>query len=102
MHQHDASPGVAAVRAALDVAQGVDPAVLAVARAVLDGWEAAGRALVPVTRVATELGVSVCTVRRLIAAGELTGVRLGYRTVRVPAGDVSRYLSRRAVTSAKN
>lgn len=51
--------------------------------------------LLPVARVARRLGVSEDTVRRRIKTGELVGVKLGYRTVRVTAPSLAAYIAAR-------
>lgn len=48
--------------------------------------------LLTVLQVAQRLGVSEDTVRRRIAAGQLAGVKLGYRTLRVSVAELARYL----------
>lgn len=57
--------------------------------------EPAAPVLVSVRRAAELLDVSVDTVRRLIAAGDLDAVRLGYRTLRVPVSSLSQLVARR-------
>jgi excisionase family DNA binding protein len=54
----------------------------------------AAAALHDARAVALRLGVSVRTVRRLIAAGELPAHRIG-RSVRVSADDLARFLAAR-------
>jgi excisionase family DNA binding protein len=51
--------------------------------------------LLAVARVAKILDVSEDTVRRRIAVGELEAVKLGYRTVRVPAASLAAYIAAR-------
>jgi excisionase family DNA binding protein len=46
-------------------------------------------------QVAAKLGVSARTVREYRYEGQLSTVKLGYRTVRVPAGDVERLIRSR-------
>ncbi len=49
-------------------------------------------------QVAERLGVSVCTVWRLIGRGEIRPVRkLGRRTVRIPESSVAQFLARHTV-----
>jgi len=64
------------------------------ALALVERIATAGDNLLPPAAVAARLGVSVDTVRRLIAEGELPAVRLGYRTMRVPVEGLAAYRAR--------
>jgi len=44
--------------------------------------------------VADRLGLSLCTVGRLIARGDLRAVKVGVRGVRIPASAYAEYLER--------
>ena len=50
------------------------------------------RRLIPLTEAAEILAVSVKTVRRYVAAGELDAVRLGRRTIRIKAESIERLI----------
>jgi len=50
------------------------------------------RRLIPLTEAAEILAVSVKTVRRYVAAGELDAVRLGRRTIRIKAESIDRLI----------
>jgi excisionase family DNA binding protein len=49
-------------------------------------------ALLTLDQVAAILQISRRTVQRLIQAGELPALKLGHRTVRLPAGSVRRFI----------
>ena len=51
--------------------------------------------LMPLRDVAEVLAVSVDTVRRLLKRGELSAVRIG-AMLRVPRGDVARFITERS------
>ncbi len=57
------------------------------------------RRLVSLTEVAEILAVSVKTVRRYIAAGELDAVRLGRRTIRVRVESIDRMIDAHPVNT---
>jgi excisionase family DNA binding protein len=72
----------------------VTPARAHEALALVERIATAGDNLLPPAAVAARLGVSVDTVRRLIAEGQLPAVRLGYRTMRVPVEGLAAYRAR--------
>lgn len=57
------------------------------------------RQLVTLCEAAEVLAVSVKTVRRYIAAGEIDAVRLGRRTIRVKADSIDRLIDNHPVTT---
>lgn len=50
------------------------------------------RRLIPLAEAAEILAVSVKTVRRYVAAGELDAVRLGRRTIRIKSESIDRLI----------
>lgn len=57
------------------------------------------RRLIPLAEAAEILAVSVKTVRRYVAAGELDAVRLGRRTIRVKSESIDRLIEGRPVNA---
>jgi excisionase family DNA binding protein len=57
--------------------------------------------LLTIAEVAHTLGVSVSTVRRRVAEGELAVVHIGPRALRVRDEDVRRFIAARVALSAK-
>ena len=57
------------------------------------------RQLVTLCEAAEILAVSVKTVRRYIAAGDLDAVRLGRRTIRIEAGSLDRLIDAHPVNT---
>lgn len=52
---------------------------------------------VTIADTAAALNVCTRTVRRMIACGELPAIRLGHRTVRIPATALDDYISRHTI-----
>jgi excisionase family DNA binding protein len=61
----------------------------------------AARRLVSLPEAAEILAVSVKTVRRYIAAGELDAVRLGRRTIRIKAESIERLIDAHPVNASR-
>ncbi len=61
----------------------------------------AARRLVSLPEAAEILAVSVKTVRRYIAAGELDAVRLGRRTIRIRIDSLDRIIEEHPVTASR-
>ena len=57
------------------------------------------RRLIPLTEAAEILAVSVKTVRRYVAAGELDAVRLGRRTIRIKTESLDRLIDTHPVNA---
>lgn len=57
------------------------------------------RRLVSLTEAAEILAVSVKTVRRYVAAGDLDAVRLGRRTIRIKAESIDRMIDTHPVNA---
>ncbi len=57
------------------------------------------RRLIPLTEAAEILAVSVKTVRRYVAAGELDAVRLGRRTIRIKTESLDRLIDAHPVNA---
>ena len=57
------------------------------------------RRLIPLTEAAEILAVSVKTVRRYIAAGDLDAVRLGRRTIRIKTESLDRLIDAHPVNA---
>lgn len=57
------------------------------------------RRLIPLTEAAEILAVSVKTVRRYVAAGDLDAVRLGRRTIRIKTESLDRLIDAHPVNA---
>jgi excisionase family DNA binding protein len=102
LDQHPARPGpdpqqlpetvaaVAALRGYIDATARHAPGQAGPARTALATLDRHTSDLLPLATVAARLHIGEDLARRLVATGRLPAVRLGYRTVRVPAAALSR------------
>jgi excisionase family DNA binding protein len=76
------------------------PGAVAGARVAVAMLDRATSDLVPVATVAARLGISDDLARHLVATGRLPSVRLGHRTIRVPAAALARLATTTGCTPA--
>lgn len=96
-HPADAQPlpettaAVAALRGYIDAtATAAAPGTAAAARSALDTLDRQTSAMLPLDAVAARLNIGDDLARHLVATGRLPSVRLGGRTIRVPAAALAR------------